>query len=104
MTLPTEEQVREALKTVIDPELHIDIVNLGLIYGIERNEEESKIHLQMTFTSPACPVGPQLKETVENVVAGLEGVKDARVEITFSPPWDPRVNCSDEAKDLLGIF
>ena len=104
MSLPTEEQIREALKGVIDPELHIDIVNLGLIYSMERQEETGTVKVYMTFTSPACPLGPQLKETVENTVAGMEGVQEANVEITFDPPWSPQTHCSDEAKDILGIF
>lgn len=102
--LPSEEQVMEALKTVVDPEIHIDIVNLGLIYGIEKNEEKSFINVKMTLTSPACPYGPEIIRQSQQAVVALPEVKEANIEIVFSPPWDPRTMASDEGKDILGIF
>jgi metal-sulfur cluster biosynthetic enzyme len=103
--MPTQEEVREALKTVEDPELHIGIVDLGLVYGIdvagERNEE---VNVTMTLTSPMCPVGPLFKEAVETRVKSLAGVERSSVEITFTPPWDPRTMASDDAKVQLGIW
>ena len=104
MPLPTEEQIREALKTVIDPELHMDILNLGLIYGVEKNEEAGEINVRMTLTSPGCPYGPELQRMAHMAVASLPEVKSVNIEITFSPPWDPRTMASDEAKDMLGIY
>jgi len=104
MSLPTEDQVREVLKTVIDPEIHVDILNLGLIYGVENDEDKGHINVKMTLTSPACPFGPEIQRQTHTVVAALPGVKSVNVEITFSPPWDPRTMASDEAKDVLGIF
>lgn len=104
MPLPTEEEIRETLKKVIDPEINMDIVNLGLIYGVEKDEEKGHINVRMTFTSPACPYGPELHRQTQDAVATLPGVQSATVEITFSPPWDPRTMASDEAKDMLGIF
>ena len=104
MTLPTEEQIRAALTEVMDPEIHIDIVNLGLIYKIDRNEETHHVQVSMGVTSPACPYIPELKRDAENAVQTLPNVKSVLVEITFSPPWDPRTMASDEAKDILGIF
>lgn len=104
MTLPTEEQIREILKTVVDPEIHLDIVNLGLIYGIEKNEEKSSVNVRMTLTSPGCPYGPEIQKQTHQAVAALPEVKEVNVEITFSPPWDPRTMASDDAKDTLGIF
>lgn len=102
--LPTEEQVREVLKGVVDPEIHVDIVNLGLIYGVEKDEEKGDIRVRMTLTSPACPYGPEIQRQAHQVLAAIPGVKNVQVEITFQPPWDPRTMASDEAKDMLGIF
>lgn len=104
MSLPTEDQIREVLKSVIDPEIHMDILNLGLIYGVERDEEKSHIHLRMTLTSPACPYGPEIQRQTHMVLSALPGVKSVEIEITFSPPWDPNTMATDEAKDILGIF
>ena len=104
MSLPNEMQIREALGQVIDPELHLDILNLGLIYGVERNEEEGHVRVEMTLTSPACPYGPELQRQTHDAVRALEGVQTVHVDIVFSPPWDPRTMASDEAKDTLGIF
>ena len=104
MGLPTEEQIREVLKSVVDPEIHVDIVNLGLIYGIEKDEDAGQINVRMTLTSPGCPYGPEIQRQAHMVVAALPEVKSVSVEITFSPPWDPRTMATDEAKDILGIF
>ncbi|MDO8526346.1 MAG: metal-sulfur cluster assembly factor [Deltaproteobacteria bacterium] len=104
MALPAEEQIRDALKSVIDPEIHVDILNLGLIYGIDRNEETGHVNVRMTLTSPGCPFGPEIQRQTHMVVAALPEVKSVQVEITFSPPWDPRTMATDEAKDILGIF
>ncbi len=103
--MPTQEEVREALKTVEDPELHIGVIDLGLIYGVEvAGEDNEDINVSMTLTSPMCPVGPMFKAAVESRVLSLDGVKKASVEITFTPPWDPRTMASDDAKVLLGIW
>ena len=104
MGLPTEEQIREVLKSVVDPEIHVDIVNLGLIYGIEKDEDAGQINVRMTLTSPGCPYGPEIQRQSHMVVAALPEVKGVSIEITFSPPWDPRTMATDEAKDILGIF
>ncbi len=103
--MPTVDDVREALKTVEDPELHMGIVDLGLLYGVEVAGPQSEdVTVTMTLTSPMCPVGPMFKEAVESKVRSLEGVKKASVEITFTPPWDPRTMASDDAKVMLGIW
>lgn len=104
MPLPSEDQIREALKKVVDPEIHIDIVNLGLVYGIERDEEKAHILFKMGLTSPGCPYVPELKANAETVLSQMPDVKSVLVEITLTPPWDPRTMASDEAKDILGIF
>ncbi len=103
--MPTVEQVREALTTVEDPELNMGIVDLGLVYGIDVDGDQSEnVTVTMTLTSPMCPIGPMFRQMVVDKVEGLEGVKSARVDITFSPPWDPRTMASDDAKVQLGIW
>lgn len=94
----SRESVIEALKGVEDPELFLDIWFLGLIYNIQI--EEGDVSIDMTFTSPMCPAGPQLKSDVEQKVGAVPGVKSVLVIITFSPPWEP----SDEVKGLLGMM
>ena len=101
----TEEQVREALKVVEDPELHLGIVDLGLIYGVDLNPQPQgeDVKLTMTFTSPFCPYGPQLKAMVHQAIKQLPGVKEAVVNVVFTPPWDPRTMASDDCKIALGL-
>ena len=101
----TEEQVMAAVKPIEDPELHLGIVDLGLIYGVDVNPqpEGDEIKLTMTFTSPFCPDGPQLKAMVQRALTGLPGVKQAAVNIVFTPPWDPRTMASEECKIALGL-
>ena len=103
--MPTPEQVREALKDVSDPELGIPILDLGLVYGIDCNGAQNEnVTVTMTLTSPMCPVGPMFKQAVESKVESVEGVKSAKVDITFDPPWDPREMASDDVKLQLGIW
>jgi len=103
--MPTSEQVREALKDVQDPELNIGIIDLGLVYGVDVDGADNEnVTVTMTLTSPMCPVGPMFKEAVHSKVRSLDGVKKAQVDITFTPPWDPREMASDDAKVLLGIW
>ncbi len=93
----TKEEVIESIKTVIDPELFIDIWTLGLIYDIAI--EEAAIKIDMTFTSIACPAGPQLVDEVKTKLSALEGVESVAVKVVFQPPWEP----SEELKAMLGI-
>ncbi len=100
-----EEQILEALKTIEDPELHLGIVELGLIYGADINPQPDgdEVKLNMTFTSPFCPYGPQLKASVHRTLTTLPGVKQATVNVIFTPPWDPRTMASEECKLALGL-
>lgn len=95
--MPTREEFIEAYKSIIDPELYIDIWTLGLIYGFE--EKENEVNVRMTFTSMGCPAGPYLVEQVREKTMALEGVEKTNVEIVFDPPWTP----SEELKALMGI-
>ena len=103
--MPTPEQVREALQDVNDPELGIPILDLGLVYGIDcEGPKEENVTVTMTLTSPMCPVGPMFKQAVQSKVESVEGVKSATVDITFTPPWNPREMASDDVKLRLGIW
>ena len=98
----TEEQVREALRSVVDPEIGLDMVSLGLLYGVK--VEGPKVDVTMTLTTPACPVGPMFVAAVKQCVSALPGVSDCTVEVTFNPPWDPRTMASDEVKMQMGFY
>jgi metal-sulfur cluster biosynthetic enzyme len=103
--MPTVEQVREALVEVKDPELNLGILELGLVYDITTEGENGEnVSVMMTLTSPMCPVGPMFMQSVKDRVLAIDGVKDANVEITFTPPWDPHTMASDDVKALLGIW
>jgi metal-sulfur cluster biosynthetic enzyme len=97
----TELEITEVLRTVYDPELHINIVDLGLVYDVD--VADSTVDITMTLTSPGCPIGPMITEQIQQNVKLLPGVKDVNVSLTFTPPWDPYTMMSDEAKDELGI-
>lgn len=101
-----EDHVREALKQVIDPELFVNIVDLGLIYEIKVDETEegkSNVAINMTMTSPACPAGPQLLGQSKDFVGRLEGVGEVDVRLVMDPPWTPD-RMTEDARDQLGIF
>ena len=102
MNIVSEELVREALKNVIDPELRISIMELGLVYDVDI--EESKVKVTYTLTSPGCPLGPVIDGQIKDVLLDLPGVKDVDSELTFTPPWDPRTMASDDVKMQLGIW
>jgi len=95
------EEVTDALRDVIDPELGLDFVELGLIYDVEV-EEEGVVRVTYTLTSPGCPIGPQVSEQIEEFVSELEGVQDVQPTMTFSPPWTPE-RMSEDAKFALGF-
>ena len=100
-----EESILAALRQVRDPELMVNIADLGLIYGIgvEEAEGKSNIHVMMTMTTPACPFGPELIREVKEVLSGMEGVGTVDVKLTLSPPWTPD-RMTEEARDELGLF
>jgi metal-sulfur cluster biosynthetic enzyme len=98
--MATVEDVTEALRDVIDPELGLDFVELGLIYDVE--VEGNTVRVTYTLTSPGCPIGPQVAEQIEEFVTELEGVQDVQSTMTFSPPWTPE-RMSEDAKFALGF-
>jgi len=101
----TQEIVREALKEVQDPELMLGIVELGLVYDVVvEGDAGQDVTVVMTLTSPMCPVGPMFTQAVQSKVEGLDGVDRCKVDLTFSPPWDPKTMASDDVKNQLGIW
>jgi metal-sulfur cluster biosynthetic enzyme len=98
--MPTQEEVVEALRQVEDPELGMDIVELGLFYGAEIDGQNVKINY--TLTSMGCPAGPMIEEDIDRVVREIPGVENVQPELTFDPPWTPE-KMSDDAKFILGF-
>jgi len=96
------ERVVEALKTVRDPEIPINLVDLGLIYELIVNRDGT-VYVEMTLTTPACPVAGALPGEVQQAIAAVEGVEDVRVKLVWSPPWD-RDRMTEEAKLELGLL
>ncbi|MEX0791733.1 MAG: metal-sulfur cluster assembly factor [Pirellulaceae bacterium] len=102
----TEDSVREQLKNVIDPELFVNIVDLGLIYNVDfedMEDDKKRVLIDMTMTSPACPAGPQLIGNSKQFVSQMEGVGEVEVKIVMDPPWGPD-RMTEDARDQLGIF
>ncbi len=95
----TEEDITEALSNVIDPELGLDFVELGLVYDVAI--EGSKVDITFTLTTPACPIGPQVSEQMKEFVGELDGVQEVVPTMVFTPPWTPD-KMSEDAKFALG--
>ncbi len=100
--LELEGKIVEALKTVYDPEIPVNIYDLGLIYGIDTSEQK-EVTIDMTLTAPNCPVVDMLLMDVEDAVRGVEGVEKVKVNLVFDPPWDKSM-LSEEAKLELGLL
>jgi len=102
----TEDAVREELKQVIDPELFVNIIDLGLVYVVNiepADEGQNRVKIEMTLTSPMCPAGPQLIAQSKQVLQRREDVADVEVKVVMDPPWSPD-RMTDDARDQLGIF
>ena len=102
----SEDVVRETLKQVVDPELFVNIIDLGLVYTVtvrESADGKSDVSIEMTMTSPACPAGPQLIQNSKDVLGRLEGVGQVEVKLVMIPPWTPD-RMTEDARDQLGIF
>lgn len=102
----TEDHVREQLKKVIDPELFVNIVDLGLIYVVDlQPQEDGKVNVlvEMTMTSPMCPAGPQLVANSRQAVEEMEQVGEVEIKVVMDPPWTQDM-MSEDARDQLGIF
>ncbi|MBI4306604.1 MAG: metal-sulfur cluster assembly factor [Chloroflexi bacterium] len=101
MTKINRDQVLEALKDVYDPEIPVNIVDLGLVYRVDVNEN-NEVEVDMTLTAPGCGMGPYIGQQAEWRIAELEDVEDVKVNVVFEPPWTPD-RITDEGKKLLGI-
>jgi len=96
-----QDAILNALRTVKDPELNVNVLDLGLVYTIQSRDDE--VDVEMTLTSPACPAGPEILQNAVKALESLEGVSKANVKLVMSPPWSPD-RMSDDARDELGIF
>ena len=101
-TPPTQDQVLDALRSVFDPELGINIVDLGLVYEV-RVDPSGDIDIEYTLTTMGCPIGPMIEDQMRGFLATVAGVGEVRPEMVIRPPWSPEM-MSDEAKAALGIF
>ncbi len=97
----TSEEVYQALKTVYDPEIPVNVVDLGLIYDVQVSDDNN-VFVQMTLTFPGCGMGPHIAQQAEWAVQDLDGVEEVEIELTFDPPWSPEM-ISEEARMMLGI-
>jgi metal-sulfur cluster biosynthetic enzyme len=98
--MPTRDEVMEVLRTVEDPELGMDVVDLGLVYTVEVEDSTAKI--TYSLTSMGCPAGPLIAQDIDNAARQVEGIEDVELELTFDPPWTPD-KMSDDAKFILGF-
>ena len=96
----TMDEIKEALRDVYDPEIPVNVYDLGLIYDIQLNE--GNVYVQMTLTAPGCGMGPYIAQNAEWRIAEIEGVEDVEVEMTFDPPWNPEM-ITEDGKKLLGL-
>ncbi len=97
----TSEEIYQALKTVYDPEIPVNVVDLGLIYDVQVTDENN-VFVQMTLTFPGCGMGPHIAQQAEWAIQDLDGVEEVEIELTFDPPWSPEM-ISEEARMMLGI-
>ena len=98
--MPTSEQVIDALRVVEDPELGMDIVELGLVYGAA--VDGASVTVTYSLTSMGCPVGPLIDQQIKETVEGMDGVEQAATDLTWDPPWSPE-KMSEDAKFILGV-
>ena len=103
----TEEMVRTALKNVIDPEIGLDIVNLGLVYNVDIQDQGKRVSVDMTLTTPACPAGPQIIEQARREIGALKDVyqdmEDVAINLVWTPFWSPAM-MTEDAREELGFF
>jgi metal-sulfur cluster biosynthetic enzyme len=96
----TEELVRKRLRSVKDPELNLNIIDLGLVYDIQ--VQDGEVDVKMTLTSPGCPAGPEIMTEAEQTIRGIEGVTDARIELVWEPFWTPE-RIDPRVRAFLGL-
>ena len=96
-----EAEILEALKEVDDPEIGMNIVDLGLVYGVQWDDDKGRVHVKLTLTSPGCPLGPEIIRNVKRELAKVEDILNVDVDLVWSPLWHPSM-MSEHAKDDLG--
>jgi metal-sulfur cluster biosynthetic enzyme len=101
--VPTKDEILEALKEVHDPELGINIVDLGLVYEVDIDAERGRVHVTYTLTTMGCPIGPMVEAQMNQLLSGFAGIQDVECEMVLRPPWTPEM-MSEEAKAALGYF
>ncbi|MCH8280242.1 MAG: DUF59 domain-containing protein [Chloroflexi bacterium] len=99
-TAVSKEDILETLKSVYDPEIPVNVVDLGLVYDVQVNDND--VYVQMTLTFPGCGMGPYIAQQAEWAIQDMEGVEEVEIEMVFDPPWSPDL-ISDEAKAQLGL-
>jgi len=104
MSAPTPEIIYDALRPVIDPELDISIVDLGLVRGVGVDDGTGDVEIELTLTSPMCPLGPEIVTAVRTAALGVVGVHNAQIDLVWSPPWDPRRDATEDVRADLGIW
>jgi metal-sulfur cluster biosynthetic enzyme len=96
-----QDTLISALRTVKDPELNVNVIDLGLVYSVQAHDDQ--VDVEMTLTSPACPVGPEMLRNAAAALESVQGVTKANVKLVMSPPWSPE-KMTDAARDELGFF
>lgn len=104
MSRLTENAIIDAIRPVKDPELDLGIVDMGLLRGVDIDPETGHVRVELTLTSPMCPMGPQLVAAVRDKAMTVPGVMLAFVDLVWSPPWDPRTDATEEVRAELGIW
>ncbi len=100
----SEALLREALIPVLDPDLGYSIVELGLVRGFDIDHDSGKVRVRMTLTSPMCPIAPEIMQAAGEAAAGVPGVNEVQVDLEWMPPWDPRVDPSEEIRADMGFW
>jgi metal-sulfur cluster biosynthetic enzyme len=101
--VPTKDEILEALKEVHDPELGINIVDLGLVYEVDIDPDQGRVHISYTLTTMGCPIGPMVEAQMNQLLSGFAGIQHVECEMVLRPPWTPEM-MSEEAKAALGYF
>lgn len=102
-SVPTKDQILDALRNVQDPELGVNIVDLGLVYVVDVNPEKGSVHIEYTLTTMGCPIGPLIEAQMAQMLSGFPAIRDVDAEMVLRPPWSPEM-MSEEAKAALGYF
>lgn len=100
---PTVEELWDVVRLIQDPELRMSIVDLGLVYHVDI-DDEGLVTIDLTLTSPGCPVGPMIQGQAYHMLTQMDGVEDVEVNLVWDPPWDPKTMASEEVKMMLGIW